>query len=142
VAISQESLRYVRLTNIGFRIPEVLEDMRAAIVSMVETLEDLQLKAAARYDLDSKSLPFHVKKEITSALRRLAPLGLSTDILWSANLRTLRHVIAMRTALGAEEEMRLVFGKVAMLMKEECPLLFGDIVVDADGQWVPRYPKV
>ena len=43
-------------------------------------------------------MPFHVKKEVTSALRRLAPIGLSTDIIWTANARTLRHVIEMRTA--------------------------------------------
>ena len=58
-------------------------------------------------------MPFHVKKEVTSALRRLAPIGLSTDIIWTANARTLRHVIEMRTAEGAEEELRLVFDKVA-----------------------------
>ena len=66
-------------------------------------------------------MPFHVKKEVTSALRRLAPIGLSTDILWTANLRTLRHVIEMRTAEGAEEEMRSVFDEIAQLMLREAP---------------------
>ena len=66
-------------------------------------------------------MPFHVKKEVTSALRRLAPTGLSTDIIWTANVRTLRHVIEMRTAEGAEEELRLVFDKIARIMSDEAP---------------------
>ena len=71
-------------------------------------------------------MPFHVKKEVTSALRRLAPIGLSTDIIWTANARTLRHVIEMRTAEGAEEELRCVFDKVARMMQAEAPGLFQD----------------
>ena len=39
-----------------------------------------------------------------------------TDIVWTANVRTLRHVIEMRTAEGAEEELRLVFDKIARIM--------------------------
>jgi len=87
-------------------------------------------------------VPFHVKKEVTSALRRLAPIGLSTDIIWSANLRTLRHVIQMRTAEGAEEELRGVFDDVARLMLREAPLIFQDFERSADGCWEPRYQKV
>ena len=87
-------------------------------------------------------MPFHVKKEATSALRRLAPLGLSTDIIWSANLRTLRHVIEMRTAEGAEEELRRVFDEIARVMLREAPNVFQDFERDADGCWRPRHHKV
>ena len=87
-------------------------------------------------------MPFAVKKEITSALRRLAPIGLSTDILWTANVRTLRHVIEMRTAPGAEEELRLVFDQVARLMLVEAPNLFQDFARQEDGSWVPEWRKV
>ncbi len=142
VAISQESLRFVRLTSLGFRIPAVLEPIRKDIVQMVETLEDFQGSAATKLGLSESSLPFEVKKELTSALRRLAPLGLSTTVVWSANIRTLRHVIEMRTALGAEEEMRLVFGRVGRVMAEECPLLFQDYTQDNAGQWVTDFRKV
>jgi thymidylate synthase (FAD) len=87
-------------------------------------------------------MPFAVKKEITSALRRLAPIGLSTDIMWTANVRTLRHVIEMRTALGAEEELRQVFNLVAQAMKSEAPNLFQDFQRQEDGSWVPEWRKV
>jgi thymidylate synthase (FAD) len=141
-AFSQESLRYVRLADIGFRVPPALEPIREQVVSIVEQLEDFQITAAEALGLDDKGLPFSVKKEITSALRRLAPIGLSTDIFWTANVRTLRHVIEMRTAEGAEEELRLVFDKVARIMQAEAPNLFQDFVRQDDGCWVPENRKV
>ncbi len=141
-AFSQESLRYVRLTDIGFRVPPALEPVRDQVLSIVEQLEEFQLSAAATLGIDEEGVPFHVKKEVTSALRRLAPIGLSTDIVWTANVRTLRHVIEMRTAEGAEEELRLVFDKVARMMLAEAPNLFQDFVAQDDGSWVPEYRKV
>jgi thymidylate synthase (FAD) len=141
-AFSQESLRYVRLTDIGFRVPPALEPVREQVLSVVEQLEELQLSAARELGIDEEGVPFHVKKEVTSALRRLAPIGLSTDIVWTANVRTLRHVIEMRTAPGAEEELRLVFDQVARIMQAEAPGLFQDFAQNGDGAWTPRFSKV
>jgi thymidylate synthase (FAD) len=141
-AFSQESLRYVRLTDIGFRVPPTLEPVRDQVLSIVEQLEEFQVKAAEQLGIDADGVPFHVKKEVTSALRRLAPIGLSTDILWTANARTLRHVIEMRTAEGAEEELRLVFDQVARVMQAEAPGLFQDFTRSDDGAWVPEHRKV
>lgn len=141
-AFSQESLRYVRLTELGFRVPPALEPIRDQVVSLVERLEEFQVEAADALGLDEDGIPFSVKKEITSALRRLAPIGLSTDIVWTANLRTLRHVIEMRTAPGAEEELRSVFGEVARIMSEEAPGLLQDFARSDDGSWVPQHRKV
>jgi thymidylate synthase (FAD) len=141
-AFSQESLRYVRLADIGFRMPPVLEPIRDKVLSLVEQLEEFQLSAADDLGLDEDGVPFHVKKEVTSALRRLAPIGLSTDIIWTANVRTLRHVIEMRTAPGAEEELRLVFDQVAEIMCREAPNLFQDFQRADDGSWAPQYRKV
>lgn len=141
-AFSQESLRYVRLADIGFRVPPALEPLRERVLSIVEQLEELQVSAAKELGIDEEGIPFHVKKEVTSALRRLAPIGLSTDIVWTANARTLRHVIEMRTAEGAEEELRLVFDRVASIMQTEAPGLFQDFVRHDDGSWVPEYRKV
>lgn len=140
-AFSQESLRFVRLDDLPFRIPEVLEPLRPQIVSILETLEEFQISAAEFFELDKPGVPFHQKKEITSALRRLAPEGLSTVIFWTANLRTLRHTIQMRTDPGAEEEIRYVFNKIGDIMLQEAPLLFGDFVVE-DGAWATEFKKV
>jgi thymidylate synthase (FAD) len=141
-AFSQESLRYVRLTDIGFRVPPALEPVRGQVLAIVEQLEEFQLGAAAELGIDEEGVPFHVKKEVTSALRRLAPIGLSTDIIWTANARTLRHVIEMRTAPGAEEELRLVFDTIARMMQAEASGLFQDFVREEDGSWTPEHHKV
>jgi thymidylate synthase (FAD) len=141
-AYSQESLRYVRLTDLGVRIPPALEPLRKQVVELVERLEDFQVFAAEALDLDADGVPFHVKKEITSALRRLAPIGLSTDIVATWNIRTLRHIIEARTAPAAEEEIRLVFDQVAKLMVAEAPLLFQDFTRQDDGSWVTEFHKV
>ena len=85
--------------------------------------------------------PFHLKKEITSAMRRLAPEGVTTVLFWTANVRALRHVIQMRTDPGAEEEMRIIFDKVGQIMQQEAPLLFNDFTV-VDGAWTTEYKKV
>src|SRR5215471_13114163 len=141
-AYSQESLRYVRLVDIGFRVPPALEPLRRECVEIVERLEQFQVAAARALEIDADGVPFHVKKEVTSALRRLAPIGLSTDLIMTMNLRTLRHVIAMRTAAGAEEELRLIFGRLGEIMVEEAPAAFQDFRRAGDGSWVPEFEKV
>src|SRR5437879_8439378 len=74
-AFSQESLRYVRLTDIGFRVPPALEPVREQVVSIVEQLEEFQVNAAQKLGIDAEGVPFHVKKEVTTARRRRAPSG-------------------------------------------------------------------
>ena len=140
-AFSQESLRFVRLQDMGFRIPESMEKMRPRIIAILETLEEFQIAASEEFDLDNKEIPFHHKKEITSAMRRLAPEGLSTVLFWTANVRTLRHTIQARTDPGAEEELRTVFNMIGNIMVQEAPLLFGDFTV-VDGAWTTEYRKV
>jgi thymidylate synthase (FAD) len=141
-AFSQESLRYVRLADIGFRVPPALEPLRERVLAIVEQLEEMQREGASALGIDAEGVPFHVKKEVTSALRRLAPIGLSTDIIWTANVRTLRHVIEMRTDSGAEEELRLIFDQVARIMQAEAPELFQDFQRAEDGSWIPEHHKV
>jgi thymidylate synthase (FAD) len=144
-AISQESMRYVRLTDIPFWFPgwaqEDLEFMRVAQDTLAR-LEWFQNWMASHFGLDDEGVPFSEKKAKTSFMRRFAPEGVATGIMWTANIRTLRHVIEARTAPGAEEEIRLVFGKVAELMKNECPALFSDFTEQEDGSWVPAWSKV
>jgi len=89
---------------------------------------------------------FDMKKRITSALRRIMPDGMATSIVWTANHRTIRHVIAMRTAESAEVEIRFVFDKVARMMKERFPLIYHDFeyteLDDRTRTWHPKYNKV
>lgn len=69
---------------------------------------------------------FSYKKKVTSAIRRIAPNGQPNEIGFSCNIRSLRHMIMMRTAGHAEWEIRNVFGQIYELVKEKFPLLFFD----------------
>ena len=78
-------------------------------------------------------------------MRRLAPIGLATTIGWSANRRTIRWVLEMRTHPSAEEEIRLVFGKVGEIVIKRYPNLFGDFTVaveDGLPWYQPKNSKV
>jgi len=127
--MSQESLRYARLTDINWYAPTVIKEDDEAMkiyVSKMEELSKLQNELADMFELDQKDKNFTVKKEATSAFRRLAPMGVATNIGWSANMRTIRHVIEMRTHPGAEEEIRLVFAKVAEIAISKWGNIFAD----------------
>jgi thymidylate synthase (FAD) len=144
VAISQESLRFVRLADIPFWFPGwALADaeLMKRATALLEQMEEFQRWMTGHFGLDQEGVRFGEKKHKTSFMRRFAPDGVATGMLWTANIRTLRHTIEARTDPGAEEEIRLVFGKIAELMRAEAPALFGDYTVE-DGAWTPRWRKV
>jgi len=135
-AMSQESLRFVRLDKLSAYVPTHIrenEEGMAIFSSALEQLEEAQVKLAEVYAIDDAA-KFDVKKKLTSAFRRIAPIGVATTIGWTANFRTLRHTIEMRTDPHAEEEIRVVFAKVYELVKERYPNMFADYeAVDVDG---------
>jgi thymidylate synthase (FAD) len=119
VAISEQSLRYVRLDELRFRLPPILRpETRDYMRIVVEGLEEDMAHMMSLEGLDEPGLDFARKKTITSALRRAAPLGLATEEGWTANVRALRHVIEMRSATGAEEEIRVFAAQVARIMQD------------------------
>lgn len=148
VAISQESLRFVRLEDLGQWLPTVIREDERAVEIFGDTfrhLERLQRELAAHFRLDEPGIPFTTKKTVTSALRRIAPIGLATSIGWTANLRTIRWVLEARTAPGAEEEIRLVFSEVGRMMMERYPRVFQDFtteIVDGIAHYRAGHGKV
>ncbi|MBI4329339.1 MAG: FAD-dependent thymidylate synthase [Chloroflexi bacterium] len=141
-AISQESLRFVRLTELGAWVPTVIRESPEVMEVFVRTFQEMErLQVTLAKQLDVQTGNFERKKKLTSAMRRLAPEGVATNIGWSANVRALRHVIEDRTHPGAEEEIRLVFGKVAELVRARYPVLFGDYEAETvDGLLWYRTP--
>jgi thymidylate synthase (FAD) len=173
---SQESLRYVRLTNLRFWIPPIItketesrqvEPPPYAIQSGPKNsqgerylawrtpteifLEMIQMsewaqRALAEY-FDIENIPdFKRKKLLTSAFRRVAPMGLATGIGISFNLRCLRWVAEQRTDEPAEEEMRLIMGMIAKDAMRRWPMMFQDFkkIDTKDGYFslVPEYSKI
>jgi thymidylate synthase (FAD) len=144
-AFSQESLRYVRLDNLAFWFPEAVKGNKKALAKYNEVvgfLESVQRDLAAVFDIQNIK-DFTSKKKLTSTFRRLAPIGLGTTIMVTGNLRAWRHIIAMRTNEGAEEEIRTVIGEVARILKNEYPNVFQDMTCDEKTDaWEFAYKKV
>ncbi len=139
-AFSQESLRFVRLDKLSAYVPTHIRESKEGVEIFVKTfeqLEELQQRLAELYRIDEEK-SFDRKKKLTSAFRRMAPIGVATTIGWSCNFRALRHVIERRTDPAAEEEIRLVFGKVFDVVRERYPNLFADYEVEMvdDLPWV------
>ena len=140
IAISQESLRYVRPRDIKFWVPDELSsDQRGIVEDAVRQMEDTyrQLEESIPWD----TMNMDQKKRLTSAIRRILPDGIATNVVWSANHRTLRWVIEMRTDVAAEVEMRMVFDQVAQICKRDYPNLYQDFIrkelSDGTGSWKP-----
>jgi thymidylate synthase (FAD) len=143
-AMSQESLRYVRPREIGFWIPPDLEPASEKVSAAVTEIERRYRDIESQFDWDQ--MTFEEKKRVTSALRRILPDGIATNLIWTANHRTIRWVIEMRTDPAAEVEIRKVFGKVAEICMKDYPTLYGDFARNklADGtiHYAPKFSKV
>lgn len=123
-SVSQESMRYViptpdRYDLSGFDV--TIQTKLDEYISMgFELYEEI---LGEGYD----DLPFSRKKELTSLARRILPSGILTTIGWSANVRTIRHVIELRTSDHAEIEIRELFTRVKDLMVSKYPVLFSGL---------------
>lgn len=156
MAKSQESLRYVRLTELKSHDFVPLKDeltdeeetwFHSQVQEVFEYLEEKQNLMTVKFKLNDEQ-SFAKKKKLTSRMRRLAPIGLLTNIGWSSNFRTLRHLIPLRTHKSAEEEIRMLFADVGSMCKREYPNIFPDMVWYSDedgsglGEWRVANVKV
>lgn len=155
MAFSQTSGRYCTVEDAELVLPpeleQVIQDAETCFdendkevsesvciaQQMRELLELVKIKIEGWREylkLDDPSTDFATKKRLTSALRRIMPNGATNEIGWSCNIRSLRHVIEMRTSRHAEWEIRKVFHDVAEIVRERWPLmLHGGKCESVDG---------
>lgn len=142
MAYSQESLRYVRLDELNFWIPDLLKyKSEDYICDIVNYLEQVQRTLQDEYQIDAID-DFNTKKALTSAFRRLAPMGLGTSIFVTGNIRAWRHIIEIRSSVHAEEEIRLIARKIGHICKKEFPHLFQDMELNENNEWVFEKRKI
>lgn len=126
-AYSGESGRYVYSDNLKFWMPQIAKKYPLLKKNIEEVVQFCESKMNETYKtLIEDCNNFSDKKILTSAIRRMKPLGCAETLGFSLNLRAIRHTIEMRTSRHAEEEIRIVFGQVAELVKERIPLMFFD----------------
>jgi len=157
VAISEGSGRYIRFNDdIAYRLPtvfrphkgdsvaleakrgasaDIMEDAFAVQADYYRQLEEIWADELAGTD-------FHTKKELTSAMRRIIGIGYCTGGVWTFNARALRHVICLRSAEGAEEEIRELAKLLYQAAEPVSPLLFADMHLNANGVIETKYPKI
>jgi len=67
-------------------------------------------------------------REVTpEQARAILPNSLKTEIVMTANLRELRHILKLRTDKAAHPQMRQVANMILDILKEKLPVFFEDI---------------
>lgn len=127
-AYSQESMRFVRLDDIGMYIPTCIQENPRALAKFNDAVNFAEEAYAELVrEMITDDMPFSKKKEITSAIRRIAPSGHATNIVVTANHRAWRHLFELRTAEGVEEEIGVVFYELSHKFKEKYPNFYQDM---------------
>lgn len=152
MAYSQESLRYVRLDELSIYYPEaykmpflkrlcqlqgydesyaeaLYDRLAMEVEETIAFLEHKQTTLASLFQMEHLR-SFEMKKQITSANRRWAPLGLQTSIIATGNHRAWRHILQMRANEHAEEEIHKVMDMLATQLYQLAPATYGDIIQD------------
>jgi len=161
VSISEGSMRYIRFSDIPFWMPfsirssedhpvdEADSDTEAKKARSREIFKEVFTFCQEKYselvviwDMDNPDNKFSAKKQITSCLRRIIPMGVATGGVWTFNIRALRHILAIRSTPHAEEEIAYVMSLIGKDIVEKEPKLFCDFEQNEDGFWVPKYEKV
>ena len=90
---------------------------------------------------------FTARKQARGAARGYLGNGLVTSLVWSANLRALRNVIAQRATDAADGEIRVLANRLYEEASKVCPEYFDDFVkgeaADRIGYTLAtQYPKI
>jgi thymidylate synthase (FAD) len=134
---SQLSQRYVDESTADFVEPPIIasdpalhETWQAAIESMHESYKTLVAKLAAKVQAEHPDLGRTARMKMArEAARSVLPNATETKLMFSANARALRWIMTLRGGEGAEPEIRRFAVKLARVMREEAPVLFGDMEI-------------
>lgn len=135
-AYSQESQRFcdekdnsfiMPLSVQGDEVSELIwtEHMGTSLTNYVRLTD--RLIERYKNDPDFKDMePRDLRKKIREASRGVLPNDTSTVLHVTANIRSWRHFIEMRSSRHAEAGIRLYADRIWELLVAECPILFGD----------------
>ena len=137
VGISQISQRYVAGTVIRFverpeyqndaelhRLFEERADRAAAEYErMAGTLLERQEGGEVRLSADYKT---DARKKVQQTARSLLPNETEAPMVFTGNVRALRHIIEMRADAHAESEIRALAVRLFLCLRTADPILFGD----------------
>lgn len=136
-SVSQLSQRFVDESAPAFVCPPAIQPhtnaytvwleqcltAQAAYISLCEELQqqvDPSLPATAR------------RKQVREAARAVLPNCVETKLVWSCNLRELRHILLLRGSTHADAEIRLFAQQLLTLTAPLAPGVLGDLVDDPE----------
>lgn len=152
-AISQESQRYVDAKSIKFVIPPICLDLCDGDLNdpMIQGFADdcekalgayarMQDQIAERFAIRGEEDPSTIKlksmqkKRANEAARALLPNASETKLVWTGNLRALRHFCELRGEEHADLEIRRLAVVITEAMMDVAPFAFADALTH-DGDY-------
>jgi thymidylate synthase (FAD) len=129
-AISQRSTRYCDESEVRFvrhaaesgtsaAQSATREHARGAYQQTVDRIEEQLVERGV-----SK---LSARKQARAAAARYLPQGLETELVWSANIRALRHVILMRAHDAADAEIRELGVQILKVVRPHVPAYLADL---------------
>jgi len=131
MAYSQESLRYVNPENLKLKITHSMRDRRLELLKLAA---DDAFMLYTEFLEHFKDSDFFTKKEQTSLARRFLPMGISTAIIATGNVRAWRNIFHQRCTEHAEEEMRVEMRDLLHTFQNRWPDFFGDIKDNGESE--------
>jgi thymidylate synthase (FAD) len=126
VGVSQISQRYVSGSVLRFvERPEYQEDeeLHRLFEAMAERLLGRQEGGASMLTADYKT---DARKKVQQTARSLLPNETEAPMVFTGNVRALRHIIEMRADAHAESEIRNLALRLFLCLRTVDPILFGD----------------
>ena len=115
-SFSQQSQRYVRLSEPTYVVPETVKRDPEAMKVYEETMDGI-------WDSYSKLIGMGIPAEDA---RYVLPNGCTTNITITMNARELLHFFSMRCCIRAQWEIREMADEMLRLCKEVSPVIFSD----------------
>lgn len=131
---SQESTHFIKYgpEQANFCLP----GMEGLTRKSLETLQNTLNRAMETYiwvvDEIDRQLPEETErrgKAMTGTARNVLPIAIESKLMFTANIRALRHFVELRGAHDNTMEIREVACQVVELMKERCPVAFDEYYV-------------
>jgi len=119
-SFTQESQRYCTSSSFDVVMPKSFQDLGGD--DLIQKVNDLYQTIDRLYN---DMLALGIKKEDA---RYILPNACTTKIMMTANFREWRHIIALRTEIHAQWEIRSLTNKILVELNAVAPNVFFDLV--------------
>ena len=123
-SFTQQSQRYVNENDFNYIEPDDIKSNPTAHKIYTELMEHVRDQYSQLRDLG-------IRKEDA---RFILPNSIESEIIMTANLRELRHVIRLRGEKAAQWEIRRLAIEILKILKREVPDVFQDMEVNEKDQ--------